>query len=192
MIVRCPDCMTKYEIAASRVPETGVKVRCPKCKAVFPVNRLGAEDPPRPDIAEAEAPAAPTADSPSVRPEIPRPALAAVPGGASPESGGPKPAPGAKTSPATNGEAPRRSSRLVTDPAVARRMARAVIHEMLLPRREEHQRAVENGTVLSTFAPALVDAFDLYLEKLSPDLAGASAVFRDAVNDILGQGKVLF
>ena len=38
MIVRCPDCRSKYEIAADRMPEDVTKLRCPRCKAVFPVS----------------------------------------------------------------------------------------------------------------------------------------------------------
>jgi hypothetical protein len=65
-------------------------------------------------------------------------------------------------------------------------MARAMISEMLLNRRIERDASREDGTVLSAFGPAIAAAFDIYREKVSPDLAVAPRLFREAVNDILG------
>jgi predicted Zn finger-like uncharacterized protein len=44
MIVECTGCHTKYKIPDGRIPESGVEVRCPKCKVIFAVRReQGAE-----------------------------------------------------------------------------------------------------------------------------------------------------
>jgi predicted Zn finger-like uncharacterized protein len=82
---------------------------------------------------------------------------------------------------------PVRRSR-ITDPGLARRLARAMISEFLLNHREELETAAEEGRLLARFGPALVQAHDLYQERVSPDLPGASRTFREAVNDLLGQG----
>ena len=87
-----------------------------------------------------------------------------------------------------NGSRPRRP---ITDPALARRMARAMISEMLLNHRRERDDCLERDEVLSRFGPAIVSAFELYREKVSPDLPVASRLFREAVNDILGDGRRL-
>ena len=39
MIVKCTGCGTTYRIAEDKVPPDGVKVRCPKCRVVFKVQR---------------------------------------------------------------------------------------------------------------------------------------------------------
>ena len=39
MIVECTGCGTTYKIAEDKVPPDGVKVRCPKCRVVFKVQR---------------------------------------------------------------------------------------------------------------------------------------------------------
>ena len=53
MIIQCPDCTTRYELDASRVPAGRIRVRCARCHYVFPI--------------EAEAPAAVSmADDPGV------------------------------------------------------------------------------------------------------------------------------
>lgn len=164
MIVRCPDCLSKYEIAAARVPEEGIRVRCPKCKAVFPVNRPNPEPAVAGTLRDAAAAGAP---SRAPQPEVP---------------------------PGTDrGDDPAaRPRRRITDPVLAKRLARAICQEVLLPRQEEHRRAVESGSVLSTFGPAIVSAFALYGEKVAADLPGAERIFREAVNDVLGAGSVLF
>lgn len=47
MYLRCPDCKTRYEISAARIPDGGARVRCPRCRTVFhvsrPLNGNGAE-----------------------------------------------------------------------------------------------------------------------------------------------------
>ena len=153
MIVRCPDCGAKYEIASDQVPRADFKLRCPRCKAVFPVS-TAAEGPSSAEgkqVVEAPAPAA-SADAP-VSASRPRPR--------------------------------------VTDPALARRMARAMISEMVLNRRAERDRALDSGTVLSRFGPAIVAAHEAYRERVAAGLVPAPRIFRDAVNEILGDGTPL-
>mgnify|MGYP001136468676 CR=1 FL=1 len=41
------------------------------------------------------------------------------------------------------------------------------------------------------FGPAIAGAFEVYREKVSPDLPAAPTFFRDAVNEILGGGSVV-
>jgi len=157
LIVHCPDCSSKYEIAAAKIPEGGIKVRCPRCKAVFPIRSVGEE--------------------------APVPVFAARPASNGPE----REAPEADEEP----EPPPRKPKLVTDPVVASRMARAIVYEILLPRKSEHQASLSEGTVLSRFGPDLTRALGLYKDRVSPGLPDRDAFFRDAVNDILGAGSRL-
>lgn len=175
MIVRCPDCRSKYEIAADKIPVGVFKLRCPRCKAVFPVNaqieaEAAAGEPAAPSTAAAHQPAAPStaaAHQPAREVRLPEPT-----GVASPVS--------------AVIERPR-----ISDPALARRMARAMISEMVLNRRSERDEALSSETVLSRFGPAIASAFELYRGKVSPDLPSAPAYFRDAVNEILGGGSAV-
>jgi len=77
------------------------------------------------------------------------------------------------------------------DPKVARRLARAVIQEVLYARGQERQDAFAHGTPLKVFGEDLADAYDLYAQRIAPELPGATATFRDAINDILGGGEKL-
>lgn len=168
MIVRCPDCRSKYEIAADKIPVGVFKLRCPRCKAVFPVNtQLDAE------MAAAEG----AAPAPSATPQAVREVRLPEPTPASSQVSAPVSA---------SIDRPR-----ISDPALARRMARAMISEMVLNRRSERDDALVSETVLSRFGPAIVAAFELYRGKVSPDLHSAPAFFRDAVNEILGGGAAV-
>ena len=161
MIVRCPDCRSKYEISADKIPVGVFKLRCPRCKAVFPVSPQNDGESPVVEAAAASAPAAARAVREARLPEpsqVPSPISAAV-------------------------ARPR-----ISDPALARRMARAMISEMVLNHRGERDDALVSETVLSRFGPAIAAASEVYRDKVSPDLPTAPAFFRDAVNEILGGG----
>jgi predicted Zn finger-like uncharacterized protein len=134
--VRCPDCGSRYEIhAASARPS--LKVRCPKCKAVFPV-----PDPP-------SGPAGP------------------------------------------RGPEPPRERTKITDARLARRLARNLLAEIVLNRPGERERARESRTLLSAFGPAVIGAYRIYGSRISPRLEGSREIFKQAVNEILGEGSPL-
>ena len=187
MIVRCTDCSTKYEIAASKIPDGGVRVRCPKCKAVFPVRPTGGGG--MPDSAGVRASAVPLAGTGAGAASVDVPPSPAH--RSSPKSEA-KPAisegPSLTSVPGGMGAPKKRS---IGDPQIARRMARAVVQELLLARQQEHQRALGEGTVLRTFGPDIADAFDLYADKVSEELPERKTIFLEAVNDVLGNGRRL-
>jgi predicted Zn finger-like uncharacterized protein len=87
---------------------------------------------------------------------------------------------------------PERPSRpRVTDPALARRMARAMVSELVLNRQQERDRALGAGTALSSFGAAVTAAYRMYGEKVAPEMPGGKRIFREAVNEILGEGRPL-
>ncbi len=165
MILRCPDCRSTYEVAGDRVPEPGQKLRCPRCKAVFPVA------------------SAVQADAGATSPGGPVPALPPGPGARSASEPSPDPQP----RPEAPAPAPPRPR--IVDPALARRMARAMISEMVLNRRSERDEALRREELLLRFGPAIAGAFDVYRGKVSPDLDAGPRLFREAVNEILGEGQ---
>jgi predicted Zn finger-like uncharacterized protein len=159
MIVNCPECRARYEITASpQVLDSRVKVRCPRCRAIFPVIQVV-----RGSVESSAPPETPTAarglPRTEVVPPVPRRRPAAQP-----------------TTP-------------VSDPVLARRMARAMVSEMLLNRRQERDEALATDTLLSRFGPAIVEAYTLYGRAVSPRLAAGPRIFREAINEILGDGR---
>ena len=103
MNVSCPACKTRYSVDDSRVPPTGVTIRCPKCSHTFVAKRPEAE--PRPASAVAlpgtQAPRAPNPVALPGSQAAPRAGSAvALPGSAAARPG--PPAPSAAPRPATS------------------------------------------------------------------------------------------
>ena len=139
MYLRCPDCRTRYEISAARIPEGGARVRCPRCRTVFQVTR----------------PANGNGSG------LPAAAHTVVPG------------------------AP-------VEPEVARRIARALVSELLLSRRERRDQALKEGHLLSALGHDIVETYDVYRQRVGDDLAQETRFFQEAVNEILADGTPIF
>ncbi len=54
MVIQCPECQTRFKLADEKVKPGGIKVRCAKCKDIFPVM------PSPPPVEEDQVPAAAT------------------------------------------------------------------------------------------------------------------------------------
>ena len=81
--VECVSCKAPYELDERRIPDKGMKMRCPKCGTSFSVSKQGGATAVPATAAAPGAPAAPKATSPVAKP------IAAPPAGALPYS--PKP-----------------------------------------------------------------------------------------------------
>lgn len=56
MVIVCPECSTKFRVNPERIPAGGTKVRCARCKHVFPVEKPVATEEAPPQITPAEPP----------------------------------------------------------------------------------------------------------------------------------------
>ena len=77
------------------------------------------------------------------------------------------------------------------DPDVARRIARSLISELLLARREERDEALRSGRLLARLRPDIVNSWDSYRQRVGEELAAETRFFQDAVNDILADGEAV-
>lgn len=80
------------------------------------------------------------------------------------------------------------------DPAQkkARRLARALVSDILVYNREARDRALAEGTLVQALGQEIKKSWELYKEKVDPDFASDSNLFRDALNDILADGQKIF
>ncbi len=74
---------------------------------------------------------------------------------------------------------------------VARRIARALVSEVLLARREMRNEALREGLLLARLGPAILEAWDRYRERVGAPIAEGTRFFHEAVNDILGEGQLI-
>ncbi|RKZ15390.1 hypothetical protein DRQ53_09170 [bacterium] len=230
MIVQCPDCSTRYELEASRVPAGRIRVRCARCRYVFPI--------------EAAA-AAPMAADPGItqdawssgaaKPSSMPPVAERLDTVATPDSRGVvsvEPVSGIEHTSIENVEAmaidpgldleverqsqARKSSGVspaaVEEPAVAtmtteaepaqddenstdrkaRRLARALVSDILVYNRDKRDTALANGTLVQALGQEIKKSWELYKERVTPKVATETNYFKDALNDILAEGQKIF
>src|SRR5688500_17957806 len=155
MNVKCTHCSTVFRVDPRKVPASGVRVRCSICRGVFEISGSGtAEAGP----VAASAPAQASAPAPAPQP-TPEPAVAAAPAAPPPPPAPapaaaptpPAPAPAARPAPAPATSGPR-SPFGASDPnAKARRLARALVSDIVTYHPERRDKALADGTLKREF-----------------------------------------
>ncbi len=255
MIVECTGCKTKYKIPDERIPESGVEVRCPKCKVIFAVKRepeskgdslaeqlFGKEVVEQPlgkeRVETGERTASSSAWVERVRrgedsgesEETPVPDTEKPPSGdAAQESVKQEPIQeeateesvrtGAVSEEATEGprseeewirnEGPGQPKAAVDErsedvettetaepeqpPAVAeqdpRTLARALVSDILFYNREKRDEGLAEDKILAYLGKEIARSWEIYKERVGIETAIETDHFREAVNEILAEGK---
>jgi predicted Zn finger-like uncharacterized protein len=183
--------------------------------APSPASRPAASPSPRPAPPAAAPSVAPRAEP--TRSEPPRPAAPggaprppAVAGGpampgsvaasappAAPAPPSPSPIP-AHTAPAPTRPAGPVAGRPVNpflsqDPAQkARRLARALVSDIVVYHPAKRQEGLRDGTLKELFEDEIRKSYEEYTEQVGRDLAESTGYFREALNEILAGGRQLF
>jgi predicted Zn finger-like uncharacterized protein len=193
MNVQCTHCNTVFRVDPARVPAGGVRARCSICRGVFDVA-------PQDGAAPAAAPA-PAPPPPAPEPE-PQPATApevraeAAPAPSRPEApAAPPPAPPATAAATPPAAAPRGGGSPfgASDPgAKARRLARALVSDIVTYHPERRDRALAEGTLKREFMEEIKKSWEEFVGQVGADTARGTPHFRDALNDILAKGQSVF
>lgn len=218
MNVQCTHCSTVFRVDPRKVPASGVRVRCSICRGVFEIAGSGSAQPqpaaastpaqavstpaPAPAPTPAAAPAAPPPLPPPLPPRAPAPA-AAAPAPAPPPAPAPTPKPAAAPAPPSAAPAPRpapapatsapRSPFGVSDPnAKARRLARALVSDIVTYHPERRDKALADGTLKKEFMDEIKKSWEEYVGQVGTESARSTPHFRDALNEILAKGQALF
>ncbi len=109
------------------------------------------------------------------------------------------PAPAAAPSPPTD-VAPVRASAsrfsnpfLQQDPTTrARRLARALVSDLVVYHPEKRQRGLADGTLKELFSEEIRKSWEEYSEQVGQDIATSTPWFTEALNEILAEGRPLF
>src|SRR5438270_628718 len=167
MNVTCPSCETVYRVDPAKVPPGGVRARCAVCSSVFPVNpATGAAAP-----AVAAAPPAPAA---------PASAPAPAPAGA---------APGQRMT----GPLRPVNPFMVQDPKQkARRLARALVSDLVVYHPEKRQQGLRDGTLPQLFKDEIEKSWQEYVEQVGAEIAKSTSFWAEALNEILAGGNKVF
>ncbi|MEP6835438.1 MAG: hypothetical protein ABJB74_18780 [Gemmatimonas sp.] len=92
-------------------------------------------------------------------------------------------------------ETPRRPINpfLKADPGQrARRLARALVSDLVAYHPQKREEGIRNGTLRQLFREEIKKSYEEYVEQVGRELAEATPHFQEALNDILGGGRKLF
>ena len=81
----------------------------------------------------------------------------------------------------------------VADPeAKARRLARALVSDIVVYHPERRDRALEQGTLRHEFREEIRKSWEEYVSQVGESLARRTPHFREALNEILARGQPIF
>jgi hypothetical protein len=105
----------------------------------------------------------------------------------------------ASTSTAPSSSAPAAAVRkpinpfLTRDPDVkARRLARALVSDMVTYHPREREEGLRDGTLRQLFKEEIKKSYEEYVEQIGKEFAESTSHFQDALNDILAGGQRIF
>lgn len=199
MIIRCEGCAAKYFLPDAKVPADPTRVRCPRCKAVFtlaPNVVAGVEEPVIKSVAKsAEAVMEPQGASTPLPDDGGRDAaepVAAVSETAKPSieaQSAPTPGPSKEAA-----KVPKRTRKRKGDKADdrARRLARVLVSDILCYNTEKRDQALIDGNLMTVLGDDIKKSWELYKEKVGPEVAKSTNYFKEALNEILADGQKVF
>jgi predicted Zn finger-like uncharacterized protein len=164
MIIQCESCVSKYYLPEAKIPPTSIKVSCPKCRAVFRLT------PPSEKVFAANQ-------------------ETVVPSGVNVTGAETAPAPAPTTAKSTTRT--KRSSGQGPD-ARAKRLARVLVSDILCYNKEKRDQALVDGELMSVLGDEIKKSWELYKEKVGPELANSTDYFKEALNEILADGQKVF
>jgi hypothetical protein len=82
---------------------------------------------------------------------------------------------------------------LANDPSQkARRLARALVSDMVVYHPAKRREALGAGNLKEAFDEEIAKSWEEYVEQVGRELAESTPHFRDALNEILADGRQLF
>jgi predicted Zn finger-like uncharacterized protein len=202
MIILCEGCASRYFLPDAKVPSKPTRVRCPQCKAVFtlvpqPQNVVAGIE----DIMVRSPAKSPDA----VVGEQERTSAASTkPVGGPEHAAAPKPetdtggqfdkmaSSAATPQRASATTPPRRKARGNTEQDRARRLARVLVSDILCYNQDKRDQALVDGNLMTALGDEIKKSWELYKEKVGPEVAKSTDYFKEALNEILADGQKVF
>ena len=199
---RCSVCAAVFPVSVTPVAGAALAEAAPPVRTAppppppppAPVTPPPRVEPVAPQVRHAPAP------PPMATPVTPRPMQTsslippAIPGARPPQSRPgttPLPQPMVPPRPAAGGRAG--NPFLSHDPALkARRLARALVSDMVVYHPAKRRDALKAGTIKDSFKEEITKSWEEYVEQVGRELADSTPYFREALNEILGDGSPIF
>ncbi|MGK2961275.1 MAG: zinc-ribbon domain-containing protein [Gemmatimonadaceae bacterium] len=82
---------------------------------------------------------------------------------------------------------------LARDPSLrAKRLARALVSDMVAYYPAKHSEGLEKGTLKELFRDEIKKSYDEYVAQVGADFARSTTHFQESLNEVLGAGKKIF
>jgi hypothetical protein len=82
---------------------------------------------------------------------------------------------------------------LANDPnAKARRLARALVSDLVTYFPQKREEGLRNGNLKELFREEIKKSYEEFVDQVGKDFADSTPHFKDALNDILGGGQKIF
>jgi len=163
-----------------------------------PGRSLGASLPPlRPTPRATPAVPAPPPQPRVATPAAPAPAAISVPAETppppAPPSGSSQPAASSPAGSAAPGARRPINPFLARDPSLrAKRLARALVSDMVAYYPAKHAEGLEKGTLKELFRDEIKKSYEEYVAQVGADFARSTTHFQESLNEVLGAGRKIF
>jgi predicted Zn finger-like uncharacterized protein len=74
----------------------------------------------------------------------------------------------------------------------ARRLARVLASDIAIYNKEKKDRGIQEGNLVAVLGYEIKKSWEVYKERVTSELANATPYFRDALNEMLAEGKKVF
>ena len=74
----------------------------------------------------------------------------------------------------------------------ARRLARVLASDIAIYNRDKRDRGIKDGNLVAVLGYEIKKSWEIYKERVTPEFANATPYFRDALNEMLAEGKKIF
>lgn len=74
----------------------------------------------------------------------------------------------------------------------AKRLARALVSDMVAYQPQKRSEGLASGTLKQLFRDEIRKSYDEYVEQVGRDVAESTAFFQDALNEVLAEGQRVF
>ncbi len=182
MVVECPKCKTKYEVADMDVPASGGAVKCLECSNVFTIYRepLDIELIPfrensfEPSISEAKEILRKNVESGKAAPVevsfIDEPAETVI----------------KETVPLTDDPEKMKQHRK------AERLGRSLVKDIYIYHKDKVEQGRRDGTLVQLLGEEIKKSWKFYKRQVDPEVLKERNYFKDALNEIIAEGKEVF
>ena len=74
----------------------------------------------------------------------------------------------------------------------ARRLARVLVSDILCYNQDKRDQALVDGNLMTALGDEIKKSWELYKEKVGPEVAKSTDYFKEALNEILADGQKVF